>query len=81
MKINVTYKAFRCNDAFEFPGDLIPDGMDVMDALEVVFRQCNHVDGTEWISGSGRRSMCVDDEVTIDGTTYVCAGFGWEKKS
>jgi hypothetical protein len=80
MKINVAYKAFRSNDVFEFPSDLIPSGMDVMNALEVVFRQCNHVDGTEWISGKRLRSMSVDDEVTVDGTTYVCAGFGWEKK-
>jgi hypothetical protein len=81
MKINVAYKAFRSTDVFEFPSDLIPNGMDVMDALEVVFRQCNHVDGSEWISGKRLRSMSVDDEVTVDGNTYVCAGFGWEKKS
>jgi hypothetical protein len=80
MKINVAYKAFRSTDTFEFPSELIPSGTDVLDALEVVFRQCNHVDGSEWISGKRLRSMSVDDEVTIDSETYVCAGFGWEKK-
>ena len=81
MKINVTYKAFRSNDVFEFPSDLIPSGITLLDTLEVVFRQCNHVDGTEWISGKRLRSMSVDDEVTIDGDTYICAGMGWQKKA
>jgi hypothetical protein len=84
MKITVTYKAFGSTDVstdvFNFPSELIPDGMSVYDALEVVFRQCNHVDGTEWIEGKKLRSLSVDDQVNIDGVTYVCAGFGWEKK-
>ena len=81
MKINVAYKAFGDNNKFEFPSELVPIWMHKIDALEVVFRQCNHVDGTEWISGKRLRSLSVGDEVSIDNETYLCAGCGWEKKS
>ena len=80
MKINVAYKAFRSNDTFEFPSDIIPSGTTLLDALEVVFRECNHVDGSEWIAGKRLRSMSVEDEVTIDGNTFICANMGWVKK-
>lgn len=81
MNITVAYKAFRSTDVFNFPSELIPAGLEVKDALEVVYRECNHVDGTEWIEGKKLRSMSVGDEVTVDGVKYVCAGCGWEKIS
>jgi hypothetical protein len=80
MKINVAYKAFRSNDTFEFPSDLIPSGITLLDTLDFVFRQCNHVDGTEWIANKRLRSMSVEDEVSIDGNTFICANVGWVKK-
>jgi len=79
MKITIAYKSFGSTDIFNFPSDLIPAGMEVEDALEVVFRECNHVDGTEWIANKKLRSMSVGDEVNVDGVAYVCAAFSWEK--
>lgn len=95
MKILVHYNAFDSNQVFEFPVEL---GCDTMRAreedLEVIFRQCNVVDGTEWIVAESRRriarkekglrSMSVGDVVTFvlnDGSweSYMCAGCGWEK--
>jgi hypothetical protein len=58
---------------------------DVQAALEIVFRQCNHVDGSELISGpeyEGYRSLSVGDVVTFCGPggwlrVFVCEGLGW----
>jgi hypothetical protein len=66
------------------------------DALEVIFRQCNHVDGTEWISQPefrkdysefpNIRSFSVGDCVTFRGIGgfrkyYVCEGCGFAEIS
>lgn len=100
MKIIVHYLAFHSDQAFEFPTDLLnepptplPPARNTMDILEAVFRQCNVVDGTEWIveesrrrisrGDKGLRSMSVGDIVTFfyDGgkwESYLCEGCGWK---
>lgn len=91
MKILIHYVAFQSNQAFEYTGP-VGDSASFLDLLELIFRQCNVVDGTEWVvqesarrmaaKQKGLRSMNVGDIVTfIDGTkweSYLCAGVGWE---
>lgn len=85
--ILVKYVAFNSNDVFECTSkkalDALNNGVSHMDVLEVVFRECNYVDGSEWIADKKLRSMCVDDVVTLiengAANSYVCAGIGWEK--
>lgn len=87
----VHYNAFNSNQAFQFP---FPENeKDTTDLLESVFRQCNVVDGSEWIvqeshrrikaGQKGLRSMSVGDSVTLvrenGWETWLCAGIGWEK--
>jgi len=91
MKILVQYLAFGSNRLFEFTAR--PEGLDVREMeigelLEYVFRQCNHVDETEWISRDPYastlrlRSMSAGDVVVIiDGgkvSRFLCAPSGWE---
>ena len=86
--ILVHYRAFDDDQMFVFTGtndkSLLPES-DVDFLLDSVFRECNHVDGTEWIAGKHLRSLSVDDEVIIinDGeiSRYRCARIGWEKLS
>jgi len=70
----------------------VPD--DDKKALDFIFRQCNHVDGTEWIAsanqvagvnkdgspipGKGLRSMSSGDLVILGCRLYLCAFAGWE---
>lgn len=62
----------------------------VEEALEIIFRQCNHVDGSELISSEAFRasypgsirSLSVGDVVSFRGIggfrkIYVCEGTGW----
>jgi hypothetical protein len=57
----------------------------VLAALEVLFRQLNHVDGNELISQSGYEgypSFSVGDRVSFRGPggwhrTFLCDGLGW----
>jgi hypothetical protein len=94
MKILIHYNAFPSdgNPVFEFPSELVA-GATVDEALEIIFRQCNVVDGTEWITSEnkrrisrkekGLRSMCVDDVVVFwhdngDWEAHRCAGCGWK---
>lgn len=64
---------------YDIPDSVIPEGASAEDALEVIFRQCNHVDGNEWISKAGfkARSLSCGDLVTIDGRHFICEGIGW----
>lgn len=54
-----------------------------MAALEEIFRQFNHVDGTEGIALKGykARSMSIGDVVFFPETNawYYCASCGWEQ--
>lgn len=81
MKITVTYKAFAPHEAiqsFEFPSwGLEKASHDKI--LAHVYRECNHVDDSEWIAGKTLRSMSVGDEVAIDGSVYLCEVVGWKK--
>jgi hypothetical protein len=56
---------------------ILPDS----EILELVFRQANHVDETEWIANKSIRSLSVGDKVTIchngANVTYSCQAFGW----
>jgi len=45
---------------------------DVWEVLEGIWRDCNVVDGSEWIIGQNCRSMCVGDMVIIEDVLY-CA--------
>lgn len=49
--------------------------------LDYIFRQCNRVNGKEWISTSKLkvRSLSVGDFVILDNDMYICASTGWEK--
>jgi hypothetical protein len=83
--------------AFIVPSRVFGTGADrvqtVEQALEVVFRQLNAVDGTElisdpeWLDGHPNvRSMSVGDVVTFRGPggwrrDYVCEGLGWTEIS
>jgi hypothetical protein len=68
-----------------------PDGeraADIETALELVFRQCNHVDGTELLSEpeyEGLRSLSVGDVVSFRAIgwhrIFVCEGAGWTEIS
>ena len=57
--------------------------MTTNDILDTVFRQCNHVDGKEWIEGEELRSMSVGDEILlIEGSLvekYLVAGCGFTR--
>lgn len=89
--IIVQYRAFGSDIAFEFtanPNALL--GVPVERVLEWIFRECNHVDDSEWISQDpvarklGLRSMSVGDEVILvndDSTVarYRVAGVGFEE--
>jgi predicted Fe-S protein YdhL (DUF1289 family) len=56
-------------------------GKDDEEALEIIFRQCNRVDGNEWISKCGfrARSLSCGDVVSIDDRHYICQGCGWQQ--
>lgn len=88
--ILVRYLAFGSNLQFVFDGNVAETigEFDDADILERVFRQCNHVDGTEWIAGKPLRSMSVGDLVTLIDTSadlteqareYQVAGCGWNR--
>ncbi len=68
---------------FEHKVTVAVEGVDAVTApdviLGIVWRQFNHVDGTEYVSGLGVRSMMVGDDVEIDGTTYRCLPCGWQR--
>lgn len=89
--ILVHYRAFGSDVVFEFTAER-SGGLPVADEtlLEWVFRECNHVDGEEWISTDPvaqyqrLRSMSVGDEVMLlgeDGEVrrWRVAGCGWER--
>jgi len=92
----VDYKAFGSNLSFVFTGENFLshnqrfDNLTDEEVLEFVFRQCNHVDGDEWISQNEQarsmrlRSMSVGDIVSIARdrslTRYTCEPIGWKKK-
>lgn len=69
---------------FDFPitNDLMAEGD--QEVLEHIFRQCNAVDGTEWISQPEQRalklrSMSVGDLVVLPTRRlYLCKPQGWE---
>ena len=89
MKCKILYPAGDFTGklvSFDFPiTDFIPNGVyKSEDLLEIIYRQCNHVDGTEWISNKKLRSMSCGDLVVIqfdDDQTVIwnCAGCGWER--
>lgn len=93
MKILVHYLAFNSNQSFEFPSSLVGSSASFESVLEIIFRACNVVDGTEWIvqeskkriqsGGKGLRSMSVGDMITFvdEGkwVSYMCEGIGWKK--
>jgi hypothetical protein len=69
-KILIQYLAFNDNKLFEFDDNKIqelPLNTKHEDLLDFIYRQCNVVDGTEWISqrGRGYRSMSVGDVIII----------------
>lgn len=57
---------------------------DSLAICEHVFRQFNHVDGSEYISTAGfdgldERSFSVGDMVEIEGETFSCMTFGFRR--
>jgi hypothetical protein len=82
--ILVHYRAFDDDKMFIFTGandkSLSPKS-DVHFLLDTIFRECNHVNGTEWIANKPLRSLSVGDEVIIiEGeqiSRYRCATVGW----
>lgn len=86
----VHYKAFRSDTLFQFTHESVIDpDVTNLELLEIAFRQCNHVDGNEWISLDPYartlrlRSMSVGDEITFieaaKVTRYRCEGCGWQQ--
>lgn len=73
-------KVFTVNDA-----RLLSKMAELEDAqfLEVLFRELNHVDGTEWIADKPLRSLSVGDVVRLQDArgarTYHCDWVGWSK--
>jgi hypothetical protein len=96
---NVRYLRDSVNSSRSFvvPGKIYGSGSDRVtsfgDALEVLFRELNVVDGNELISdpdfrfaNPSLRSMSVGDVVTFRGPAglrkdYVCEGLGWKEVS
>lgn len=69
---------------FAYTGPLAQDKAGRESQLEVIFRQCNHVDETEWIAGRPYRSLSVGDHVILvltDGTVerWEVLGMGWRR--
>jgi len=91
MKILVHYLAFNSNQAFEYTANPVTKSTEHL--LEFIFRDCNVVDGSEWVvreskrrieaGERGLRSMSVGDIVTLIDEdrieSYLCAGIGWTK--
>lgn len=88
----VTYSAYEKDPIkFTVPNSIYGFGAErtqsTDEALEIVFRQLNHVDGKELISEpqyKGLRSMSVGDTVRFSGPsgwvkTFVCEGSGWKE--
>jgi hypothetical protein len=96
---NVRYlgNSFEGSRSFVVPHRIYGTGAErvatVEEALEVLFRQLNHVDGNELISepdfcaaNPRLRSMSVGDTVTLRGPggwrkDFVCEGCGWAEVS
>jgi hypothetical protein len=66
---------------YDFPNNLLPNEEQTSGALGVIWRECNRVDGREWISKSGlkARSLSCGDVVTLDGKHYLCEAYGWKE--
>jgi hypothetical protein len=87
--ILIHYLAFRADYKFVCDSQSLTEKIGVVAddiLLEEIFRQCNHVDETEWIAGKKLRSLSVDDIVTlIDSDAkdsvreYIVLGSGWER--
>jgi hypothetical protein len=86
--ILVHYRAFGDDKMFVFTGcdqagmlTMISGNSDGS-ILDIIYRECNHVDGTEWIARKPLRSLSVGDEVIIIDrdliTRYRCAMVGWD---
>lgn len=68
---------------FEHKVTVAVEGVDAVTApdaiLGIVWRQFNHVDGSEYVAELGVRSMMVGDDVEIDGVAYRCLPCGWQR--
>lgn len=74
-----TYEALEgVSLTYAFPDNLI-EGLATEQCLDTIFRQCNHVDGTEWAAHCGLklRSLSCGDVVCVDGRYFICESFGW----
>jgi len=93
-KVIIQYLAFGSDNLFVFPLTEEMQNKSDKDILEFVFRQCNHVDRTEFIREENLRSMSVGDIVIIlemgdvdmvwgapevKAAAYQCAMMGWKK--
>ncbi len=89
ITVLVHYLAFGSDTLFQFTGEPknsvgLEDFAEV-DLLEFIFRECNHVDGSEWIDARPLRSMSVGDVVIVaragNVQRYRCEGCGWSRYS
>jgi len=89
MNIKCIYNntTFQEPIVFEFPYEelvtnklftLLAQLEDPKRILKFVYRECNRVDGSEWISGKKLRSMSVGDMIMMDNVVYVCCMAGWK---
>jgi hypothetical protein len=91
VSVLVHLLAFGSDTLFAFDGeDRLRAGIGFADLtesdlLEFVFRQCSHVDGSEWIEGHSLRSLSVGDVVIVmrgnEVSRYRCEGCGWTRWS
>lgn len=91
MKATIIYPGrFEEPQVFDFPISEYPtEDLDVYGVLDLIYRQCNHVNGEEWIKGKKLHSMSVGDMVLLacpfnrgnDTVTqlFICCGVGWKE--
>lgn len=83
----IRYLAFGTNRVFSCDApkviQSIQNGGSTESVLELIFRECNHVDRTEWVTNKSLRSMSVGDEVIIFNgeqmRRFSCEVIGWKE--
>lgn len=83
MQVCVIYPADtkKDKDVYNFYVPAVEETASAQEILEVVFRQFNHVDGSEHIAKLSIRSMCIGDIVSFVEGHFICEPMGWTQVS
>lgn len=85
MQVCVIYPADtkKDKDTVSFYVPAVSPTAEAQEILETVFRQFNHVDGSEHIAKLPIRSMCIGDIVAFmdGGRKFICEPMGWKQVS